>query len=128
MTASWFHSAIRTLCLASSVMATATGTAGFATPVAYFDCQLPSPQGPRVAKLAMDEDGKQVIYQLPSQHLTQRLPAVFTSDEVTFVVKDKSGDNTFLINRLTLSVQRSSHNSPDDTKTLNGSCSVTTGP
>jgi hypothetical protein len=128
MSASWFPSAIRALCVASSLMATAAGTAGFATPVTYLDCQLPSPQGPRVAMLAMDEDGKQVIYKLPSQHVTQRLPAVFTSDDVTFVVKDKSGDNTFSINRLTLSVQRSSHNAPDETRILNGSCSVTTGP
>jgi hypothetical protein len=109
-------------------MATAAGTAGLATPVAYLDCQLPSPQGPRVARLALDEDGKQVIYQLPSQHLSQTLPAVFTSDDVTFVVKDKSGDNTFSINRLNLSVQRTALNAPDKSGTLNGSCSVTTGP
>jgi hypothetical protein len=76
----------------------------------------------------MDEDGKQVIYQLPSQHLSQTLPAVFTSDDVTFVVKDKSGDSTFSINRLTLSVQRTTHNALEENKTLDGSCSVTTGP
>ena len=46
-------------------LALAAPTAALGAPVIYLDCQLPSPEGPRVARLAMDEDHKEVIYQLP---------------------------------------------------------------
>jgi hypothetical protein len=76
----------------------------------------------------MDEDGRQVIYQLPSQRQSQQLPAVFTPDDVTFVVKDKFGENTFSINRLNLSVQRRTKNGSGSSASVAGSCSVMTGP
>jgi hypothetical protein len=111
---------------AAAVTVVATSVA--ATPVSYLDCQLPSRQGPRVARLVMDEDHKLVVYQLPSQKLARTLPAVFTAREVTFVLKDDSGENTFSINRFSLAVQRYKQTGAKRSDIAHGSCSVTIQP
>jgi len=103
-------------------------TSASSNPVSYLDCQLPSRQGPRVARLVMDEDHKVVVYQLPSQKLATTLPATFTPREVTFVLKDNSGENTFSVNRFSLAVQRYKQTGSKRSDIAYGSCSVTIQP
>lgn len=103
-------------------------TSASATPVSYLDCQLPSRQGPRVARLVMDEDHKLVVYQLPSQKVATTLPAVFTPREVTFVLRDGAGENTFSVNRFSLAVQRYKQTGSKRSDVAYGSCSVTIQP
>ena len=128
MTIKRFPSALPALLVASAVAVAAAGTAALATPVAYLDCQMPSDDGPRVAKLALDEDGKEVIYQLPAQKLTHRLPAVFGSKNVTFKLKDQSLETVFSVNRIDGSVQRYTQNGIERSPVSYGSCSETTRP
>jgi hypothetical protein len=124
------RSALLLLFIAGSAAAPAIviTTSASATAVSYLDCQLPSRQGPRVAKLVMDEDHKLVVYQLPSQKLATTLPATFTAREVTFVLKDSAGENTFSVNRFSLAVQRYKQTGSKRSDIAYGSCSVAIQP
>lgn len=102
--------------------------AASATPIVYLDCQLPSPQGPKVARIAMDEDRKEVIYRLPAQKTAKRLLATFTTRDVTFSVDDSEGEITFSINRFDLSVQRYKRIGIEKSAVTSGSCTTTTAP
>lgn len=128
MTTALFQSATPILFAASSLAVAMTGTPAYATPITYLDCQMPSDDGPRVAQLALDEDGREVIYQLPAEKVTHRLPAVFSSNNVTFKLKDKAQEITFSVNRLDLSVQRYVQNGIERSPPMSGSCSETTRP
>jgi hypothetical protein len=103
-------------------------TTAMATPIAYFDCQVPSPQGPKVAKIAIDRDRKEVIFRLPSENLTRYVPAVVTDKTVTFVVTDEGGETTFTVNRSDLSVERYRRVGIEKSAVTRGSCSATSGP